>query len=210
WFRYRATNPGSCNDTFGSRAPASGGTALGSGTSAVPYSEPISALSAGTIYYYCAIASSAEGTSFGAVLSFTTASAPTVTTSAASSLAATSATLNGSGNPNGASATGWFRYSTTNPGTCDDTFGTRAPATGGTARGSGTRAVAYTRSIASLTPATTYYFCAIASNSYGTSFGAVLSFTTPAAAPTVTTNTATLLTGTTAQLNGSSNPGGDA
>ena len=45
------------------------------------------------------------------------------------------ATLNGTANPNGAATTGWFRYATTNPGTCNDSFGTRAPASGGTRAG---------------------------------------------------------------------------
>ena len=49
----------------------------------------------------------------------------------------TTAVLSAEANPFGASATGWFRYSTTNPGTCNDTFGTRIPTTGGTALGSG-------------------------------------------------------------------------
>ena len=54
----------------------------------------------------------------------------------------------------------------------------------------GPHAVAYTfntNTVLTLTPGTTYYYCALASNSLGTSFGAVLSFTTLAVAPTVTT-----------------------
>src|SRR5262249_10253479 len=58
-------------------------------------------------------------------------SAPSVTTAAATGVTSLAATLNGTVNPNGAATTGWFRYSTVNPGTCNDTFGTRAPATGG-------------------------------------------------------------------------------
>ena len=38
----------------------------------------------------------------------------------------------------GVAVLGWFRYSTTNPGTCDDTFGTRAPTSGGPYLGTGT------------------------------------------------------------------------
>lgn len=56
-----------------------------------------------------------------------TQSPPTVTTDAATNVATSTATLNGSANPNGATTTGWFRYSTTNPGSCNDTFGTRTP-----------------------------------------------------------------------------------
>ncbi|MDQ3036072.1 MAG: hypothetical protein M3Y87_26965, partial [Myxococcota bacterium] len=210
YFRYATTDPGTCNDTFGSRAPTTSGSALGSGSASVAFSRSITGLSPGATYYYCAITENAEGTALGAVLSFTTLASPAVITSAATLVTSTSATLNGSADPNGATTTGWFRYSTANPGACNDTFGSRAPTSSGTALGSGTSPVAYTRAIASLVPATTYYYCAIASNAYGTSYGAVLSFTTPSALPTVSTSSASLLTGSTAQLNGSSNPGGDA
>ena len=105
------------------------------------------------------------------------AAAPTVATTPATNIGTTTATLNGSANPNGASTTSWFRYSTTNPGSCNDTFGTRSPSTGGTVLGSGTAAVAYSRALTGLTAAGTYYVCAIASNSLGTRFGTVGSFT---------------------------------
>jgi hypothetical protein len=105
---------------------------------------------------------------------------PTVTTSAATGITTTTATLNGLANPNGSPATGWFRYSTTDPVTCNDTFGTRAPVSGGSPLGSGTSPVGFTQNISGLSPATTYYFCAIADNANGTGFGSVLSFTTDA------------------------------
>ncbi|MCZ7685287.1 MAG: hypothetical protein M5U28_43525 [Sandaracinaceae bacterium] len=208
YFRYSATNPGTCNDTFGSRAPVTGGTSLGSGTSSVAFSQTISGLSSGATYYYCAIATSSEGTSFGAVLSFTTTALPSVTTNAATLVTSSSATLNGSADPNGASTTGWFRYATTNPGSCSDTFGTRVPTTSGTLLGAGTTDVAYSRPISGLTPGTTYYYCAIANNAVGTSFGLVQSFTTLAALPTVVTSAASGVTTTSATLNGSANPNG--
>ena len=65
------------------------------------------------------------------------AAAPTVTTNSANSITASSAQLNGTANAGGEATTGWFRHSTTNPGTCDDLFGTRVPGTLGTAVGSG-------------------------------------------------------------------------
>src|SRR5262249_33751377 len=116
WFRYSATNPGSCSDTFGTRVPASGGTALGGGSSPVPDSQASTGLTAGTTYYSCALASSAVGNSVGSLLTFTTASLPAVTTQAATSVSGTTATLNGSATPNQSATTGWFRYDTTNPG----------------------------------------------------------------------------------------------
>ena len=205
WFRYSTTSPGTPNDTFGTRAPVTSGSALGSGSSAVAYLQTISGLTPGTTYYYCAIAQNAQGISFGALQTFTTPTAPAVTTSAATSVASTSATLNGSGNPNRASTIAWFRYSTVNPGTGNDTFGTRAPTGGGSILGSGSLSVGYSLGITGLAPSTTYYYCAIASNSEGTSFGAVLSFTTPDA-PAATTADATLVASSSATLNGTGNP----
>jgi len=105
------------------------------------------------------------------------ATPPTVLTKDETLLTYTGVTLNGSANPNGASTTGWFRYSTTNPGTCNDTFGTRVPSSG-TALGAGTTPKAYTAAVSGLTGKKVYYFCAIASNSGGTRFGDVLSFMT--------------------------------
>jgi MYXO-CTERM domain-containing protein len=205
WFRYAATDPGACNDTFGTRAPASGGASLGAGSSAASYSQPITGLLPGTTYYYCAIASNSVGTRFGTVLTFTTASAPTVTTAAATGITSSSATLTGSANPNLSPATGYFRYSTTNPGTCNDTFGVRTPSSGGTGLGAGSSAVPFSEVVTGLTTGTTYYYCAIASNAAGTAFGAVMSFTT-AAAPTVTTDGISALTSTTVTLRGTANP----
>src|SRR5205823_87015 len=129
------------------RAPASGGTALGSGNVSQPYSQVIGGLTASTVYYFCAIASNAVGPGYGTVLSFTTPAAPVAITSAATSVASTSATLNGSANPNLSAATGWFRYDTVNPGSCTDTFGTRAPSSGGASLGAGSASVAYSQSI---------------------------------------------------------------
>jgi hypothetical protein len=121
----------------------------------------------------------------GGVSGWTTATAvltipatPTVVTNPA-----VGGTLYGTGNPNGTAATGWFRYSTTDPTTCNDIFGTRLPATGGTALGAGNMAVAFNQALTT-TSGTTYYYCAIASNSGGTGYGMVRTFTTAPATPT--------------------------
>ena len=203
WFEYGTTNPGTCNTTFGTQAPATGGSALGTGGSAVTYAQAITGLAPLTTYYFCAFVSSTAGVGYGSVLSFTTGAAPAVTTTAATTITATAATLNGSAVANGADTTGWFEYSTTNPGACSTSFGTRAPATGGTDLGTGSSGIPYTQSISGLSPGTTYFFCAIASNAYGTSTGTVLSFTTSVNAPVVATVDAIPLSGTTAQLDGS-------
>ncbi|MEO7539083.1 MAG: hypothetical protein ABIV21_03585 [Pyrinomonadaceae bacterium] len=208
WLRYSTFNPGPCNDAFGTRLPASGGTALGSGNAEVSFSQPVTGLSPNTTYYFCGIAENSAGISFGSVVPFTTLGRPPsfVTTSAATLVTINSATLNGSALPNSLATTAWFRYSSVNPGTCSDTFGTRAPASGGSALGTGTQPVAYSQSITGLTLGTTYFYCAIAQNSLGTAFGTVQMLTTLGGPPIVTTDTQTLVTTTSATLNGTANP----
>jgi len=103
---------------------------------------------------------------------------PSVTTYAQTGLGTTIVTLEGGANPNGFSTTGWFRYSTTNPSTCNDTFGTRAPSSGGDALGSGSALIAFDHDVTGLTQSTTYYYCALASNAGGAAVGVVRFFTT--------------------------------
>ena len=69
------------------------------------------------------------------------AAAPAASTQPASGITSSSVVLNGVGLPNGQATTGYFRYSATDPGSCSDTFGTRAPAMGGTALGAGASSV---------------------------------------------------------------------
>jgi len=76
WFRYDTVNPGVCDDVFGTRVPAASGVYLDAGASPIAYSQPVSGLTPTTPYYACAIADNAIGTSFGAVVSFQTLSAP--------------------------------------------------------------------------------------------------------------------------------------
>jgi len=200
WFRYSTTKPESCNDSFGSRIPQVEGQSLGAGAAAVAYFEMLSGLSAGTTYYYCAIAESAKGKSFGELVPFVAgAGAPSVTTDAATAVAPTGATISGMVEASGA-ATVWFRYGDFDPGVCDDSFGSRVPAVGGIAGGAesgahpaevfaalrtvpenrnGSRAFAAL--LTGLKPRSTYYYCAAASNQGGARFGKVRSFTTAAA-----------------------------
>lgn len=105
-----------------------------------------------------------------------TDSSPTVSTQAVSPpTISTTATLNGFVTSNGYDTEAWFRYSDTNPGTCNDTFGSITTTQSfGTEVSSGL----YTSDISNLTLNKTYYFCAIASNEKGISFGSVLSFNT--------------------------------
>ncbi|MBI5798689.1 MAG: hypothetical protein HZB10_02045 [Candidatus Yonathbacteria bacterium] len=125
-------------------------------------------------------------------------SVPTVSTNSASSVSQNSATLNGYVTPNGASASAWFEYGTT------QSFGSN---TGSVNYGTGS--TSFNNTLWNLSANTTYYYRAVANNSQGTSYGSTLSFTTSGtayslsgSAPTVSTLLPTELTGSTAKLNG--------
>jgi putative cell wall-binding protein len=88
--------------------------------------------------------------------------APVADTTAATSVTTTSATLNATVNPNGASTTYYFEYGTT------PSYGLTTPvATADAATGS----LAVSAAVTGLASNTTYYFQLVASNAYGTSFG---------------------------------------
>lgn len=206
WFRYSTSNPGTADDSSGTRTPSSGGSPLGAGSSSVAFSQALTALSPGTTYYYWAVTQSTNGTAFGSIQSFTTAASPQATTAAASEISSSTATLNGSGNPSGVNTTGGFRYSTSNPGTANGSSGIALDASSNL--GSGSSPVAYSQSVTGLLPGTTYYYWAFVENPNGTAFGSIQSFTTAATVPTATTGSVSNLTGTSATLGGSANPGG--
>jgi len=136
------------------------------------------------------------GTPMGAPPS---ASKPSVTTLAASSVGASTATLNGTVDPNGLATTYHFEYGTST------SYGSQSPAVDASA-GSGSSPVPVSTSLSGLTPGTTYHFRLVATNTTGTADGADQTFTT-GAAPVVATQAATLITAGGAQLNGTVDPG---
>jgi hypothetical protein len=106
--------------------------------------------------------------------------APAVTTSAATGVGITGATLNGTVNPNGAATTYQFDYGLTT------SYGSTAPVSPASA-GSGSAAAPFSQAIGGLAPNTTYHFRLRATNSGGTTIStpADRTFTTaPALAPT--------------------------
>ena len=174
---------------------------LGTGNISTEIVETV-ALSAGTTYYFRVAAANSAGTSKGAILTFNTvAQPPAVTTAAATSLTIDAATLPGAVNPNGLATNAWAEWGT------EPTLDTCTP-TSRQNLGSGSTEVPFEAPVASLTPGTTYYFRVAATNSAGTSKGAIVRFTTTADAPTVTTAAATLVTASSVQLNGNVNPNG--
>jgi phosphodiesterase/alkaline phosphatase D-like protein/streptogramin lyase len=131
--------------------------------------------------------------------------APAVTTDAASDVTSTGASLNATIDPNGETSTYKFEYGTTTA------FGTVVPAAGTFSTGFGFDPEAQApRAVTGLAPATTYYYRACANNvitgagSANQVCGAVRSFTTSGGptAPSATTDAASSITATTAQVNG--------
>jgi|GEM_PF-254528 len=158
-------------------------TKTSNGAATGTFTSSITGLSPGTLYYVRSYATNSVGTSYGAQISFTTLTTPTLAaTTAASSIASTTATSGGNITTDGGSAVtarGIVWGTATNPTTALTT-----KTTDGT--GSGT----FTSSLTGLTPATTYYVRSYASNAVGTVYGAETSFTTLAVAPTLAATTA--------------------
>jgi len=128
--------------------------------------------------------------------------APTATTDPATAVNAQDALLNSTINPNGASTDVSFEYGLTTA------YGTT---TASTNIGGGNAAVASSRQLVNLTPNTTYHFRVKAVNSVGTTYGADRTFTTPdLTPPIVTTDPASMVTSSTADLNGTVQPNGKA
>ena len=170
------------------------------------FEKEITSLTAGTKYYYRAYATNSFGTAYGRAQSFTTlAVAPTASTTAASNITSTTATLNGNITSDGGAAitARGFVYAISN---ADLTIENTAA---DTVIVSGTTGV-FNSAITSLTVGTTYYYQAYASNSLGTTYGGEQSFTTLAAAPTASTTAASAITSTTATLNGNITSDGGA
>ncbi len=200
WFEWGPTS--SLGTTAGTQS-------VGNGNSTSYISTGLSGLSPGTTYFFRAVAQNSFGTAQGLILQFTTQGSsgasnggvPSVTTLPASSVGETYGTLNATVNPNGLSTDAWFEWGTT------ANLGSIA---GSQFLGSGTVNTSLFVALNFLQTNTTYYFRAVARNSHGTSVGSILSFTTSlnsqGVLPSVTTNSATGVSQSSAVLNGSVNP----
>jgi hypothetical protein len=130
------------------------------------------------------------------------ASEPAVTTGNATAITPTSATLNGTVNPEGQATTYMFEYGTTT------SYGNQ---TATTSVGSGSAGVKIVAPLTSLAPNTTYHYRLVATNASGTALGSDVSFKTPKPpTPVVSTGHAKDVTQTSATLTGTVNPEGEA
>ena len=164
------TARGVCWSTSSSPTTADSKTSDGSGTGS--FTSSITGLSIATTYYVRAYATNSEGTVYGSEENFnTSAEAPTLSTTSASSIFSTSASSGGNITDNGGA-------SITAKGVV---WGTSSSPTTGSNIGStsdGTGTGSFTSSITGLTLGNTYYVRAYATNSIGTSYGDEISFTT--------------------------------
>ena len=173
---------GVCWSTSQNPTIADSHTADGSGMGS--FANSMTGLSAGTTYYVRAYATNSVGTSYGNQVSFTTPCAPAVTTTSVTNITQNSATCGGNVTSNGGA-------SVTARGVCWSTSQNPTISNSHTADGSGTGS--FSSSITGLSPNTTYYVRAYATNSVGTSYGNQVSFTT-ATYPTVTTGNVSNIT----------------
>ena len=197
WFRYSTTNPGTCNDTL--RHARAGDRRHGArrGHGRVRFSQATDRPGAGDdVLLLRDRLERASARRFGAVMSFTTPAAPTVTTRPATGVTSTDGDAQRLGEPEPApTRPAGSATARRNPGTCNDTL--RHARSGDRRHRAGRRHDRGGRTRSALTglrPGTTYYYCAIAQNSLGTALRrGRCSFTTPAP-PTVTTPAATAVT----------------
>ncbi len=123
--------------------------AVGSGTSTLSFSAPLSTLSPDSTYHYQMVAYNSGGTNNGGDVSFTTVT-QSATTGTATPVSPTSETLNGTVSPNGWGITANFEWGTTTA------YGNTAPGTPWTESGTGTIPLATT--LTGLSPNTTYHY----------------------------------------------------
>jgi len=121
------------------------------------------------------------------------AATPTVTTGAASAVAAANATLNGTVVPNGLNSSAFFQWGSTAG------YGST---TGATAISAATPSATITANLTGLAPLGVYHYRVVSTNRDGLAYGADQTFVTVAPAPSVTTRAATGLGTTYATLNG--------
>jgi hypothetical protein len=157
-----------------SPAPTTLNSKTTNGTISGTFSGSITGLANGTTYYVRAYATNAVGTAYGPEVSFTTPSAPTISSTTSGTITSSSAILGGElGSTGGATTSFGVIYSTSS------TFTSPTPITA--TINSNASAGTYTTTITGLSATTTYYVKAFATNTAGTTYGPTINFTTPVA-----------------------------
>ena len=142
----------------------------GNGMNMVAIAAALTGLIPATTYQYRVVGFNNSGTNYSTNASFFTPSPPVSTTLAAGGVSGTSATINGSVNPNGDVTTALFQWGAT------ASYGNLTP---GQNLGGGATPLPIAQSLAGLSPGTTYHFRVLAYNATGTNYGADTAFATP-------------------------------
>jgi hypothetical protein len=170
----------------------------GSGAATVNITSNLSSLKPGSTYHYRVVASNSAGTAHGSDAVFTTLTPPGATTAAATGIGTTTATLNGTVDPNSRDTTFYFEYGTST------SYGTKtAVKSAGSSASPQNESVGISR----LAVGKTYHFRIVATSDAGTTTGADGTFTT-SSAPLAVTADATAIAVTTATLRGQVTPNG--
>ena len=160
YFEYGTTT------SYGTKTPAKD---AGLGTSPLSVSASVTGLTPGRTYHYRIVATSDAGTNTGSDQTFVTSTTPAATTNPASSVGDSSARLNGTVTPNGASTTWYFEYGATT------SYGSK---TSSRSAGSGTGPTSVSVTVTTLAPGSAYHFRLVATSASGTATGGDQSFRT--------------------------------
>lgn len=166
------TERGVCWNTNANPTVSDSKTSDGTGTGA--FESLLTELTENTTYHVRAYATNGVGTAYGDDVSFTTSgastlTAPTVTTTPASLVSAISAISGGIVTSDGGAEVTMrgVCWSVSHDPTTDDDKTSDGPGTG-----------SFTSNLSGLTPKTTYFVRAYATNNFGTAYGAEVPFTT--------------------------------
>ena len=184
--------------------PTTSNSKVVSGSGKGSFTCSLNDLQEGTTYYVRAYAVNEKGTAYGEERSFTTKAivVPTVTTSSATSISYTSATVGGTVTDDGGATV-------TERGVVYST--TPNPTTSNSKVVSGSGVGSFTCNLSNLQDGVTYYVRAYAANEKGIAYGEEKSFTTKAITiPTVTTSSATSISYTSATVGGTVTDDGGA
>jgi hypothetical protein len=155
--------------------------AIGSSFSGQAAGQTLTGLNSSTTYHFQFVATNARGTTSGPDATFTTAAPPssggasapatppTILGEAAPSVAADSASVSGTVNPNGSATNVLVQYGTT------ASYGLQTPAA---PAGAGTAPQVVNQTLSGLSPSTVYHYRFVATNDGGTTLGPDVTFTT--------------------------------
>jgi pimeloyl-ACP methyl ester carboxylesterase len=146
---------------------------IGTGSVVVQVAHQVSGLLANTTYHFRIVGQNSAGTTYGSDLTFTAppsaVNPPVVATNPPTSVAISSATLQGSINSNGAPSTAWFEWGmNTNYGNSTTPL----------SAGSSTSVVPFSQTVTGLSSNTTYHYRTVGQNSAGVRYGGDQTFTT--------------------------------